>query len=59
MPTIRVHVRARDWERVAWRKQFEEDVLKVGWRLTEVEPPTERRNEYVVTLTRQDERAGL
>jgi hypothetical protein len=58
MPWLRVRVRPIDWERVGWRKRFEEDILKAGWRVAAIEPPDGNRSEYVVSLERRDERPG-
>src|SRR5438874_959561 len=54
MPTINIRIRPHDWERPEWRKQFEEDLLKVGWRVMSVEPPSRARAEYLVTLERPE-----
>jgi hypothetical protein len=54
VPTLRVHVRADDWNRSRWREQFETDLAKTGWRIVAVEEPGSGRADsvYVVTLER-------
>jgi hypothetical protein len=47
-----------DWERAGWRKRFEEDILKAGWRIATVEPPSRDRPEYVISLERRDGERG-
>jgi hypothetical protein len=48
--TVRIHVRARDWEDLAWRHGFEADLRRTGWRLLSVEPPSVEQPEYVYIL---------
>ncbi len=50
MPTVTLHIRARDWEREEWRARFEADLARTGWRVVSIEPPSPQRPEYVYVL---------
>jgi hypothetical protein len=53
--TVRVHVRARDWENALWRTAFESDLRRTGWRLLSLEPPSNEHPEYIYVLAAESE----
>ena len=54
MPTIRLYVRARDWDSREFRHLFEADLHRSGWLLRELDPPAITQGDpvYVVTVER-------